>query len=262
MSDPESTVNGDDDSGEAASLDHTLLESLFYNEMMLLDESSFLSPEFLGTLTGENPSGFLNQAQSLSQSQSGHPQNECRINVVEEKNASAFTERDLLQDFGVPPRLSCPVTTAESGGNCRTSPAVVASAGASSPSTFNGTVVVQSGSQQHYKTTAKSPDIPKLPEERVEHLVAQFSTLASRLGISLPQNVLSSLTQQVISKEASKVNGETPSPKKGFLKDHPATMGLPSPQSRQDNNYSIPVIPRLLQYKNLENAAQLKLRKM
>jgi hypothetical protein len=200
MTDPDSDMKGsnDNDSDSAASLDHTLLESLFYNEMMLLDESSFLSPDFMGSLTGDNggvTGGALNNA--------GHSQNENRPNVLAEKDASTLAERDLLQHFGVSSRPF------------GTGPMMIAPSAAPVSAAFNGAVST-SAAQQQSTPAAKLTETakPRIPQERAQHLVSQFATLASRLGISLPQNVLSSLTQQVEAKDAG-FNGESPSPSNG-----------------------------------------------
>lgn len=184
-------MNGDNDNDNdidgAANLDHTLLESLFYNEMMLLDESSFLSPDFMGSLTAETDGGGINA--STNRNINRNTNGTMNINVLAEKDASALAERDLLQHFGVPSR---------SFGESLISPPLI-------PSSKNDGVVGM------WTPSGKIPETSRIPHERAQHLVSQFATLASRLGISLPQSVLSSLTQQVQAKEAGKVKGESPS---------------------------------------------------
>lgn len=48
-----------------------------------------------------------------------------------------------------------------------------------------------------------------MPQERAKQLVSQFATLASRLGVSLPQNLLQSLVASAAIKEANKTGEET-----------------------------------------------------
>ena len=212
MSDPETTsMNGDNDSDAAASLDHTLLESLFYNEMMLLDESSFLSPDFMSALAADST---LNVGTSNGyQPQAGHSRSQSQTNIMYERDANTLAETDLLQDFGVSSRPFGPVTTRKLPGTA-VAPAVITSSASESPSYANQSSRSAIGelTQQTFRQPQNAPETSRMPLERAKQLVSQFATLASRLGISLPQNVLSSLTQQVEAKEAEKFCGESPSP--------------------------------------------------
>jgi hypothetical protein len=64
----------------SSSLEHALLESLFYNEMMMMDDSSScISSDFMAFLSSnlENPPGA--------------------------PDAGAIAEKDMLRDFGVSP---------------------------------------------------------------------------------------------------------------------------------------------------------------
>jgi hypothetical protein len=105
--------SNDNDSDSAASLD--LLESLFYNEMMLLDESSFLSPDFMGCLSADS-GGVAGNALNNA----GHSQIESWSHVLAEEEAITLAERDLLQHFGVSGPMmmaasSAPISTSFNG---------------------------------------------------------------------------------------------------------------------------------------------------
>jgi hypothetical protein len=71
---------------EPSTVDHALLESLFYNEMMQLDGSSLLSPNFL--------------SQHLSEAAASTPSRR-RINHSISADVNTLAEKDLLRDFGV-----------------------------------------------------------------------------------------------------------------------------------------------------------------
>ena len=192
---PNVSMNGNNDNDNdidgAANLDHTLLESLFYNEMMLLDESVFLSPDFMGALTAETDSGGINAStnMNISRNMNGSMNGNGNINELAEKDASALAERALLQHFGVPSR---------SFGESLISPPMIPSSN-------------HVGATDTWTPSVRIPEPSRIPQERAQHLVSQFATLASRLGISLPQSVLSSLTQQVQAKEAGKARTESSS---------------------------------------------------
>lgn len=139
--------NGDSDS--TSSLDHALLESLFYNEMFLMDDPS-LPPESLPLLsTPANP------------------------------------PPDSASDFHVAASVNGGVHTA-----------------AAAP-LLPGTWMDPSGGVPSAASQPLPPaGVSEVSQERAKQLVLQFATLAERLGISLPPNVLHSLTVAAAENEA------------------------------------------------------------
>lgn len=131
-------------------LDSALLESLFYNEMMLMEESS--STNALRA--------------TLFSSLSDDPRH---MDAVADPNT--YAEKALLRDFGVegPTRLDPPVSLWPS-------------------TTETPTVDGSSMESSSYVTSGAEHD-----EEKKAKLVTQFATLASRLGITLPPQVVQSL---------------------------------------------------------------------
>jgi hypothetical protein len=138
--------NGDSDSG--SSLDHALLESLFYNEMLLMDDESLLAGP-----PPESPAaadfGFATSASAGAHASAGIP-------VISEARVE-------------------PLGTAST---------------ASQPLLVGG--------------------VSEVSQERAKQLVLQFATLAERLGISLPPNVLHSLTVAAAENEAQFVDAAAP----------------------------------------------------
>lgn len=228
-----STTNGDagefsiTEIEESSTLDHALLESLFYNEMMMLSSSSPTSSTFL--------SQHFNEATHPRQHTSAPPTSD----------PTAIAEKELLQDFGVSsaptshempgstlPHVPPPVESWQAGLPPRTAyntPIAPAPSAATAiaphphssqpvpiypaPSTVPPNVHQTTASAVPSHTAAvaapaavaplRSSRTPTLtvetaatavPQDRAKQLVDQFATLASRLGIELPTNVLQSLT--------------------------------------------------------------------
>jgi len=91
---------------------------------MLLDESSFLSPDFMGALAADST---LNVGTSNGyQPQAGHSRSQSQTNIMYERDANTLAETDLLQDFGVSSRPFGPVTTRKLPGTA-VAPAVITS---------------------------------------------------------------------------------------------------------------------------------------
>eukprot|EP00934_Nitzschia_sp_Nitz4_P000102 Nitzschia sp. Nitz4//scaffold9_size221794//49079//50746//NITZ4_001329-RA/size221794-snap-gene-0.91-mRNA-1//1//CDS//3329560950//102//frame0 len=238
------TTSADDDN--SSSLDHVLLESLFYNEMLMLNENSPTS------------SNFVQQLNEVTQPR--HHQAAVDPNTQ--------LEKELLQDFGVhnsgPSPLSLPgaahspvamhPTTHSWPPNPATaqthsahvhhmppqehlhyeqqhpgpqyqmpppppshSTSVMASSVPVQPLTTATPATSHPHPSVHHQHHATKPPVPPLSVETplpapsassssAPQLVDQFITLASRLGIEVPSMVLQSLTGQ-----GSASNGNTPS---------------------------------------------------
>jgi hypothetical protein len=189
-------------------LDHALLESLFYNEMMMLNAQS--------------PSSSNIISQQLHEAAT-HP-----ITT----DANEFAEKEMLHDFGVtasPMILQTPPTPRRE--NCVPSGAAtpINSNVVQSQSTTNASVEVTSHASicpqpsslppasrdslsmlDSVTSSCARPLQPKsaniaisapalsieapVPHNRARQLVDQFATMASRLGIELPNHVLQQLT--------------------------------------------------------------------
>jgi len=198
---PEMSGATDDHS---STLDHALLESLFYNEMVMLSASSPSSSNMMAQQ--------LHEATSVTARESPSPSL---------ADATTIAEKEMLQDFGVtaspvmlrPQPRKTPLFTA---------PATAAVHGAPSNSQVPASDQVSSSLQGPYfshnaashleplhRTAAKplqpkpsnafvpTPALssePPVSQERAKQLVDQFATLASRLGIELPNQVLQQLT--------------------------------------------------------------------
>lgn len=213
----------------ASSLDHALLESLFYNEMMHLhDSDSILSNQLLNSLMADG---------------SIKPQSEIDPKIAAEK--------DLFRDFGVneygnsledgagetddrkvaatatkqaPMAPSSLVAPAAAAGMSQFSAAAappvprrvqltspdrkVSSLTASvAPDLLHGPKAIprvkeKTPPHSTAAVTAASPGASATEEEKRSKLVNQFATLASRLGITLPSAVLQSLSQVANSQQA------------------------------------------------------------
>jgi len=187
-------------SEESSSLDHALLESLFYNEMMMMDDS-LLSTNLLASLTSDDAT-VASTASSLP-------------------DPNTLVEKDLLRDFGV---TASPVTKpqhAEWGPASAPAvhneallpvpdlpepseihtgaPASIAASRrpAATPVTARPPVQPIIGRGQgivHSVTSVPPAHAPISEEEKRKKLVSQFAALASRLGIALPPQIVQSLT--------------------------------------------------------------------
>jgi hypothetical protein len=272
---------------ESAAVDHALLESLFYNEMMMLDSSSpsssnFLSQHFAGAV---QPQHY------------GKP-------AIAENDATTIAEKEMLQDFGVtansqpfhsapspahaqppqpyyPPPASVrapvgapvrtppvpvpqytttkpkpkpqthpqthPQTTTHPHSNTPIYPApvplhvmVAPPAPQSAPFPSQTTALPpppasQNSTRKLPALTIESPKEPLLvPQEKTQLLVDQFATLAFRLGIELPNNVLQSLTAAAAQNDPSQETNEASSPSPKSTKK-PRAGSLSSTSSIEDD---------------------------
>ena len=164
-------------SESSSSLEHALLESLFYNEMMMMDDSSScISSDFMAYL-GSN-----------SEIPPCAP------------DAGAIAEKDMLRDFGVAssgaPRDPTATATVQSS---QPTQRHVLDPSTATPKHDEGSVHAATLSTD----TSASPD---KEAGQTNLLISQFAVLAGRLGISLPTDVLSSLTHQATTTENN--NGE------------------------------------------------------
>lgn len=247
----ESTSNEENGNAEGSlSLDHALLESLFYNEMMLMDDSSPLSTDFLSYISGTDTNRLQQQQQQLNH----HPQQFALTSA----DPSTLVERDLLRDFGVsslptpsngisselspswpgmllspptdssqqmpyqPPQQHIPqqqhlqhVSPSESTGyiNGTTAPTLLYPPGPSSTSSTNSLLSIASSTTAPSTTAMMTASFQSaassvagttpVSQERAKQLVSQFATLASRLGIELPQTVLQSLIVAAATNEST-----------------------------------------------------------
>lgn len=232
----------------SSALDHALLESLFYNEMMMLNSgpttsSSFLSNHFIDTTTTSTTHLKPNHAEP-----SVAP---CDLNTLAEK--------DLLRDFGVsssPVRSTIPshyppTHPPTAGSSAEVDPWAAAAAvappqppshpqhayiapaipvhppvpapnhlsvyQAPNPAPTYPSFASMKTSAVAQKWPPPSIDIstPNVPEDRTKQLVDQFATLASRLGIDLPKHVLQSLTAAA-AKNDPEITSSKPSPTPGY----------------------------------------------
>lgn len=132
-------------SESSSSLEHALLESLFYNEMMMMDDSAPAGLSDFMTLLGSD------------------------VGVISEK--------DILKDFGV----------SQNGDLRDCNPG-------SSVQSFSRPLLFETDTSQKLDPTDPSGNSDKESGQK-NLLISQFAVLAGRLGISLPSDVLSSLSR-------------------------------------------------------------------
>jgi len=168
-------------------LEHALLESLFYNEMITMDDPSSLSSDFMAYLSSNE------------------------VNNHGTPDAGAIAEKAMLRDFGVS-SSSVPnrVDHINQSSQNRPPQSMNANAWTERPEIPERPVVRgQSESSAHVAAgqitgaersiASKSNEKPVLqtkPEEQTHHMISQFAVLARRLGISLPSGVLSTLSNK------------------------------------------------------------------
>jgi hypothetical protein len=206
MNGSDTSSNGSD-SGQSSALDHALLESLFYNEMMMLNESFPSSSNFM--------------AQQLHEAAAS---NSRELLLPAATDANTIAEKEMLRDFGV---TSAPMilhgepdatavnqvpvesqSIATSQTSQRRLPVPLAPQHAppmldpSIPATSSSLARLLQPKPMHH--TASTPALsvePPVSRERAKQLVDQFATLASRLGIELPNQVLQQLTTAAASND-------------------------------------------------------------
>lgn len=229
MASTQSNSEGVEGRSNSSSVEHALLESLFYNEMMRMEDSSSLSPDFMAYLS------------SNDESIQGTP------------DAGAIAEKEMLRDFGVSSiatksgvptfdqaSLTTPLT-AESKNTWTERPTI--------PS------LVQSATQRpvdQTTTTAQPKSIDRRGSEvdskdQTQVLISQFAVLARRLGISLPGEVLSSLATNVSSPRQNK-NLEALS---GLIQEHAKKA------SEKTQNESVPYTEEF-RNESLDNRKRLR----
>jgi len=172
----------------SSGLEHALLESLFYNEMMMMDDSFNLSSDFMAYLS------------SNEENNNGTP------------DAGAIAEKAMLRDFGVsssnaPSRVDNPNHQSSlnrppqsMNANTWTERPVIPER----PLVNGQSEVLSHAAAGHINsaersTASKNREISVLqtkPEEQTHHMISQFAVLARRLGISLPSGVLSALSNK------------------------------------------------------------------
>lgn len=219
MSEPEISSDGLG-GGQSSALDHALLESLFYNEMMMLNASS--------------PSSSNLMAQQLQEATSSTAR-EAQIPVASDANTIA--EKEMLRDFGVTaspmimqeqPTPRADYSFAPEGAGAKPlsiqSQSITASQTSQVPSvplapqhvdpildpfiptTSASATLIQPKPMQAVAASTPTLSIEApVSQERAKQLVDQFATLASRLGIELPNQVLQQLTTAAASNEPSTV---------------------------------------------------------
>jgi hypothetical protein len=212
----------------SSALDHALLESLFYNEMMMLNPSSPGSSTFLSQHFNE--ATHPRQQQQQQQQQQQH-----RPATVATGDPNTIAEKDLLRDFGVSsspiepsthrhhppqswsappvhpqhlqsmaPTLAVPSSSAPKHVPIYPAPWAVLAYPADTYDPLATAAAAAAAATAASKPSA-AMDRPPLSidtsitaaapqDHRAKQLVDQFATLASRLGIELPTNVLQSLT--------------------------------------------------------------------
>jgi len=191
--------NGESDA--ASSLDHALLESLFYNEMLMMEdplEPVLAAPDMalLSSPAGTNaapavvPEPLIMPDSMLL----NHPQNMACVSHMNGSIQNAAMPQPWAVSSGVPPPVphSLPVHAAAARAG---QPVATTMPIQQVPVTV--TLLEQAIHGQPVQTAAS-----EVSQERATQLVSQFATLASRLGISLPPNVLSSLTVAAAANEA------------------------------------------------------------
>jgi hypothetical protein len=225
MSESKSSSDKEEDLFGNSSLDHALLESLFYTEMMHMnDGSNVLSNQLLSSLTADGDVVFAHDEQALPVDpqlamdhadllgqvgvQNGEEHEPRKIAAVPQSSNSSTTgapgstlPRLQLASPGAQvssltasllPELVAPQHTSIDGG---TAPSSLAAASATVPqsvSSLGSAAVAETAPAQPPPSYAYHP---QTEEEKRSKLVHQFATLASRLGITLPTNVLQSLSQ-------------------------------------------------------------------
>ena len=197
-------LNGNE-AAESSKLDHALLESLFYNEMMMIDDAS------------PSSSSLISHFNEATHHALTHPS---------ASDPKTIAEKEMLRDFGVtastilhapqkpPPEASwvpnaavdtaaavaaagpsqsshAPTYPASQQLSLNPSPTLAPSVASNPQLLVQPKSSVQPATKPHLSIDTTHPPVP---HERAKQLVDQFATLASRLGIDLPTNVLQSLT--------------------------------------------------------------------
>ena len=178
------------DSDDSSNLDHALLESLFYNEMLMMDDSAepVLATDF-----------------SLLSSPA----------VASAPAAAVAPEPPAMTESVLPNHPGNVSYAPVMNGNVQNAIPVAPAVPAPQPWAVASGVPHPPAAQAMPPPAATQPGQPpatqgsELSQERAKQLVSQFATLASRLGISLPPTVLSSLTVAAAANEAQTAGTES-----------------------------------------------------
>lgn len=200
-------TNGDS-SDASSSLDHALLESLFYNEMLLMDdpadEELLPAPDLslppvmavpLTTTAATNP--LANTTTTLpTNPPSNNNMNGSYVPPV--MNGAAHTVLPPPLAPNRPALVPPPQQQWAAAPNQSTGMAVP-----QYPSNFSMPSATVTSTMSLMQQQQQQQQPSEVSQERATLLVQQFATLASRLGISLPPNVLSSLTVAAAANESA-----------------------------------------------------------
>lgn len=197
---PPTPGNREDSAQGSSSIDHVLLESLFYNEMMLMDDpSSSLFSSLSSELSGTVDPGTIAEKALLrdfgvseeSQPEAVHslPGSSARSGSIDQTTTQ--TRSPAVSDPSIQQQQQLLKNRKSRGIRHRVTsvssrPTPVGQPAASAP------VQALSPPPAYQAATAPAGD----REEKRNKLVSQFATLASRLGINLPPEVLDSLTNK------------------------------------------------------------------
>lgn len=224
------SLNGDDPlEGSSSSLEDALLESLFYNEMALMEDfsESFLSA---GGLMLSVPTSLSSSADN-SEAGSSITTNLHAAPLVTSSDPIVAVEKDLLRDFGVshssiaaPPPAPASVNYQHHHHHQRVGAAAAARVPSNNklPLFVPPPIDVQQQQRnlqlaavgrgiRHNVAVPPAPPAAAAEEEKRKKLVAQFATLASRLGITLPPQVLEKLTNKATETANSGTTAGVPS---------------------------------------------------
>jgi hypothetical protein len=241
---------GDDFAEIAASLDHALLESLFYNEMALMDDNaSFLPPHLFSSAStsSSDPHSFSRRESANSDPGTIAEKALLRdfgVNSLPvtshaqwESSASASAQEVLPQQFfpgqgtnALPTQPLVSQLATQASASFQANPAAAAAAAAITNGVPN---------PLHHTASAFAAASAQTfaPEEKRKKLVSQFATLASRLGITLPPQVVQVLQTTAGSEmgneaKTAPVSAQTvmvPPPTTSYSAQHPGSRVFPPP---------------------------------
>jgi len=226
---PGGSLGGDEEAATSSSLDHALLESIFYSEMMLMDDStSLISNNLLSTLAAD---GSVRQppVDTIQETTTTTPLESTSVPQMQHQKHSHETSTSNPPAAVEGGTHATPAPQMESN----TEPTGPNMSALSHTQHIDAMPQSQAPDQPlaHYHqqqnphdakdgqqatTSLTPPDLSKAPPvvaasvatatatsriaesdgEKRQKLVSQFATLASRLGIQLPETVVDSLSSQ------------------------------------------------------------------
>lgn len=195
----------------SSSLDHVLLESLFYNEFALMDQSSdplLVLPSLdLACATAVAPSDSIPAGAEIPAADSA-PIAGGNFSSTSH-DPSVRVEKDLLRDFGVTSSPAIKMEPCAFKAPVNLPPLPFVPPAPDVEQQVRNQIASCNRGIRHNVAVAPAPlparvqPPPKSPqpteEEKRKKLVSQFATLANRLGITLPPPVLQKLTMQATS---------------------------------------------------------------